>query len=349
MRGLERQQPQNDCSRLAEQVSLAEPSACNLEYIKVDIQLVDERWAGTDYMMDLVVHGSFAKTASAPITLGNDIDRNWSETLPINLEQEFQRRTIPVGSIQGLQLWSGKGDEIWVQELLLRGSCTASKRKVTMTKFSNLDKKMSTPDELAQIWSGDIKRSDWDDQSCDEIDSLEVYIRIKDEAWAGTDGTLKLVILGRNLGHSSHSIRLGQDMNRAWQHTETIRMSHLNGNDPSAFTGAAHITGLELRSVSGDEIKLQSIKVLAKCADSDAEAVVDHKWDSIDRWVKPDKGDYGKIWFGAIEANDWSWRPPCFEFDELKVAIHITDERWAGTDGQIDVGFNSGEHLDGNR
>ncbi|KID82153.1 hypothetical protein MAJ_11366, partial [Metarhizium majus ARSEF 297] len=106
--------PRNQCARLAEEVTLVEPSACNLDYIDVDVLLADESWAGTDHMMDLVVHGKFAKSASEPIRLGSDVDRGWRHTQRINLQKEFNAETISIKSINGLQLWSGK-DELWVQ------------------------------------------------------------------------------------------------------------------------------------------------------------------------------------------------------------------------------------------
>ncbi|EFY95053.1 heat-labile enterotoxin IIB, A chain [Metarhizium robertsii ARSEF 23] len=297
----------------------AEPSACNLEYIDVDFLLADERWAGTDHQLDLVLHGKFAKSASEPIRLGSDVDRGWHHTQHINLKEEFNAETISFKSIKGLELWSGK-DELWVQD-----------------KFAGLNQKMSAK-EWNTIWSGEIKPEDWGTTRCEQIDRLELEIQLRDRAWAGTDDALDLIILGEFIGKTSHTIHMGQDMNRGWRHTEKIPMSSLNG--PSTFTGASDITGLELRSAAGDQIKLQSIKVTAKCAGSPTEALIDHKWESINQWVKAEKESYGTIWQGAIEAQDWSWRPPCYEFDELKVAFHLVDAAWAGTDGLIQVKFD---------
>lgn len=96
------------------EATLVEPSACNLEYIDVDFLLADERWAGTDHQLDLVLHGKFAKSASEPIRLGSDVDRGWHHTQSINLKEEFNAETISFKSIKGLELWSGK-DELWVQ------------------------------------------------------------------------------------------------------------------------------------------------------------------------------------------------------------------------------------------
>ncbi|KAH0592457.1 hypothetical protein MHUMG1_09844 [Metarhizium humberi] len=273
--------------------TLVEPSACNLEYIDVDFLLADERWAGTDHQLDLVLHGKFAKSASEPIRLGSDVDRGWHHIQHINLKEEFNAETISFKSIKGLELWSGK-DELWVQD-----------------KFAGLDEKMSAK-EWNTIWSGEIKPEDWGTTRCEQIDRLELEIQLRDKAWAGTDDALDLIILGEFIGKTSHTIHMG----------------------------ASDITGLELRSAAGDQIKLQSIKVTAKCADSPTEALIDHKWESISQWVKAEKESYGTIWHGAIEAKDWSWRPPCYEFDELKVAFHLVDAAWAGTDGLIQVKFD---------
>ncbi|KAK8912853.1 hypothetical protein VCV18_012195 [Metarhizium anisopliae] len=318
------------------EATLVEPSACNLEYIDVDFLLADERWAGTDHQLDLVLHGKFAKSASEPIRLGSDVDRGWHHTQSINLKEEFNAETISFKSIKGLELWSGK-DELWVQGLRLRARCAVSKHYMSVDKFSGLDAKMSAK-EWNTIWSGEIKPEDWGTTRCDKIDRLELEIQLRDKAWAGTDDALDLIILGEFIGKTSHTIHMGQDMNRGWRHTEKIPMSSLNG--PSTFTGASDITGLELRSAAGDQIKLQSIKVTAKCANSPTEALIDHKWESINQWVKAEKESYGTIWQGAIEAKDWSWRPPCYEFDELKVAFHLVDAAWAGTDGLIQVTFD---------
>ncbi|KID73284.1 subtilisin-like serine protease precursor, partial [Metarhizium majus ARSEF 297] len=222
---------------------------------------------------------------------------------------------------------------------------------MAVEKFASLDKKMSAK-EWSTIWSGEIKPGDWGNSRCEEIDRLELDIHLKDEAWAGTNDALDLVILGEFIGKTSHSIHMGRDMNRGWRHREKIPMSSLN-NGQSTFTGARHITGLELRSASGDRIKLEipkltrrpsrlslGIKVTAKCANSSAKALIDRKWESINQWVEADKQSYGKIWYGAIKGKDWSWRPPCYEFDELKVAFHLVDAAWAGTDGRIEVNFN---------
>ncbi|RDA93437.1 hypothetical protein CP533_2630 [Ophiocordyceps camponoti-saundersi (nom. inval.)] len=202
---------QGECGKLLETVEHVLPSACTIGKVKVEVEVADVADGGTYGPIDLVLEGKFVRTASSPVRLAVDPDRDKHWNTTVNLHALFGRSSIPIKSITGIELWSGR-DEIWVQDLRLIGKC-AGWTTITMEKFNNLNQKMRSEDKWGRIWSGSVQTKDWEARKpCNDLVHLEVEMRLADEAWAETKDAIDLVIRGESLGRSSESFRIGNDV-----------------------------------------------------------------------------------------------------------------------------------------